>query len=56
MFYGSSVVKTTVLLADMKDFNVMNDVYKSFFTKNFPARAAFQVFFLLQHIWIFVFI
>ncbi|XP_065607748.1 2-iminobutanoate/2-iminopropanoate deaminase [Cyrtonyx montezumae] len=40
--YGN-VVKTTVLMADMKDFNDMNDVYKQFFTSNFPARAAFQV-------------
>ncbi|XP_066546949.1 2-iminobutanoate/2-iminopropanoate deaminase isoform X1 [Amia ocellicauda] len=39
----SSVVKTTVLLADMNDFNGVNEVYKQFFHNNFPARAAFQV-------------
>ncbi|XP_056154637.1 2-iminobutanoate/2-iminopropanoate deaminase isoform X1 [Lampris incognitus] len=40
--YGN-VVKTTVLLADINDFNSVNDVYKTFFTSNFPARAAYQV-------------
>ncbi|PID29869.1 MAG: reactive intermediate/imine deaminase [Candidatus Cloacimonadota bacterium] len=38
-----NVVKTTVLLADIKDFVAMNEVYAKFFTENFPARAAFQV-------------
>uniref|UniRef100_A0A674CE64 Uncharacterized protein n=1 Tax=Salmo trutta TaxID=8032 RepID=A0A674CE64_SALTR len=37
------VVKTTVLLADMNDFVNVSDVYKIFFSKNFPARAAYQV-------------
>ncbi|XP_047460319.1 2-iminobutanoate/2-iminopropanoate deaminase isoform X2 [Mugil cephalus] len=39
----SNVVKTTVLLADINDFNSVNEVYKTFFSKNFPARAAYQV-------------
>uniref|UniRef100_A0A914RX61 Uncharacterized protein n=1 Tax=Parascaris equorum TaxID=6256 RepID=A0A914RX61_PAREQ len=39
----STVVKTTVLLADMNDFNTVNEVYKTFFTKHFPARCAYQV-------------
>ncbi|KAM6967853.1 2-iminobutanoate/2-iminopropanoate deaminase-like [Aplochiton taeniatus] len=39
----NNVVKTTVLLADMNDFNQVNDVYKQFFSSNFPARAAYQV-------------
>ncbi|XP_048881941.1 2-iminobutanoate/2-iminopropanoate deaminase-like [Brienomyrus brachyistius] len=38
-----NVVKTTVLLADIGDFNNVNDVYKQFFSRNFPARAAYQV-------------
>ncbi|KAM8810514.1 2-iminobutanoate/2-iminopropanoate deaminase [Eudromia elegans] len=38
-----NVVKTTILMADMKDFNDINDVYRQFFTTNFPARAAYQV-------------
>ncbi|XP_009953454.1 PREDICTED: ribonuclease UK114, partial [Leptosomus discolor] len=40
--YGN-VVKTTVLMADIKDFNDINDIYKQFFKTNFPARAAYQV-------------
>jgi enamine deaminase RidA (YjgF/YER057c/UK114 family) len=31
------------LLADIKDFVAVNNVYKEFFPDNFPARAAFQV-------------
>ena len=38
-----SVVKTTVLLADIADFAAMNEVYAEFFEAPFPARAAFQV-------------
>ena len=43
---GSSldnVVKTTVFLADMGDFAVMNRIYAEFFTQNFPARSTIQV-------------
>lgn len=39
---GSSleqVVKTTVFLADMKDFSSMNEVYAKFFNDVAPARA-----------------
>jgi len=39
----NNVVKVTVLLADINDFVAMNNVYKEFFTKNYPARAAYQV-------------
>ncbi|XP_038664531.1 2-iminobutanoate/2-iminopropanoate deaminase isoform X1 [Scyliorhinus canicula] len=39
----NNVVKTTVLLADISDFNCVNDVYKQYFTTNVPARAAYQV-------------
>ncbi|XP_032817361.1 2-iminobutanoate/2-iminopropanoate deaminase-like [Petromyzon marinus] len=39
----NNVVKTTVLLASMDDFATVNEVYKEFFSKNFPARAAYQV-------------
>ncbi|XP_051926020.1 2-iminobutanoate/2-iminopropanoate deaminase isoform X1 [Hippocampus zosterae] len=39
----TNVVKTTVLLADINDFNCVNEVYKTFFSSNFPARAAYQV-------------
>lgn len=37
-----NVVKTTVFLADMGDFVVMNEVYAKFFTENPPARATVQ--------------
>jgi 2-iminobutanoate/2-iminopropanoate deaminase len=37
------VVKTTVFLRDMGDFSRMNEVYAQSFTKNYPARSAFQV-------------
>ena len=39
----SSVVKTTVLLADISEFAAMNEVYGQFFAEPYPARAAFQV-------------
>jgi len=37
------IVKTTVYLSDMANFAKMNEVYKEFFTGDFPARSAFQV-------------
>lgn len=37
------VVKTTVYLADMNDFAVMNEVYAQFFREPFPARSAIAV-------------
>ncbi|HOM67178.1 MAG TPA: RidA family protein [Brevefilum fermentans] len=43
---GSSldqVIKTTVFLQDMGEFALMNEVYASFFTSNYPARSAVQV-------------
>ncbi|NMB89971.1 MAG: RidA family protein [Chloroflexi bacterium] len=43
---GSSlddVVKATVFLQDINDFNRMNGVYAEFFNENPPARSAFQV-------------
>lgn len=39
----NNVVKTTVLLNDMGDFAKMNEVYAKFFTKDYPARAAYEV-------------
>lgn len=38
-----NVVKTTVLLKDIQDFNAMNEVYAQYFEKDCPARAAFQI-------------
>lgn len=39
----SLVIKTTVFLQDIGEFGLMNEVYSTFFTENFPARSAFQV-------------
>ena len=37
------IVKTTVLLQHMSDFADMNEVYASFFEKDYPARACVEV-------------
>lgn len=39
----SDVVKTTVLLADIKDFAAMNAVYAQYFPQPSPSRVCFQV-------------
>ncbi|PCH34182.1 YjgF-like protein [Wolfiporia cocos MD-104 SS10] len=39
----SKVVKTTVFLADMNDFQTMNGIYAKFFEGHKPARSAVQV-------------
>ena len=38
----SQVVKTTVYLADMSEFNAMNQVYAEYFGAPAPARATVQ--------------
>jgi 2-iminobutanoate/2-iminopropanoate deaminase len=43
---GSSlqrVVKTTVFLADLKDFSEMNEVYARYFVSDPPARSTVEV-------------
>ena len=37
------VVKTTVFIKEMNDFAAINDVYKTFFTTDFPARSCVEV-------------
>lgn len=37
------VVKTTVFLKDMNDFAAMNEVYGTYFSQPYPARATVQV-------------
>ncbi len=37
------VVKSTVLLDDIGNFDAMNGVYARYYTDNLPARAAYQV-------------
>lgn len=39
----AAVVKTTIFLADLKDFAVVNEVYGRYFTASRPARATVQV-------------
>ncbi|KAK9938521.1 hypothetical protein M0R45_015251 [Rubus argutus] len=39
----SSVVKTTILLADLKDFKAVNEIYAKYFSSPAPARSTFQV-------------
>lgn len=38
-----NVVKTTVFIKNMNDFATINEVYKKYFTKNFPARSCVEV-------------
>lgn len=35
------VLKCTVILSDIDDFSAMNEVYRTFFTENKPARTTF---------------
>jgi len=37
-----NVVKVSVFLADLRDFDAMNEVYREFFKDNFPARTTVQ--------------
>jgi len=37
------VIKTTILLRDISNFNLVNSIYSDFFKDYAPARAAFQV-------------
>ncbi len=39
----ADVVKTTVYLADIKDFAAINAIYADFFKDGVPARSCFQV-------------
>ena len=39
----ADVVRTTVFLADMNDFATVNDVYGTYFSEPYPARATVQV-------------
>lgn len=39
----SNVVKVTIYITDMKQFAVVNEVYGTYFSAPFPARACVQV-------------
>ena len=38
-----NVVKTTVFIKEMNDFGAINDIYKTFFHGDFPARSCVEV-------------
>jgi 2-iminobutanoate/2-iminopropanoate deaminase len=38
-----NVVKTTIYLDSMDDFNLMNEIYEQYFSSNPPARATLEV-------------
>ena len=39
----SNVVKTTILLKDINDFAAVNEIYATYFTAPYPARATYEV-------------
>lgn len=39
----NNIIKCTVFLADMSEWAAFNDVYRTYFTKPFPARSAVAV-------------
>ncbi|MCI8416298.1 MAG: RidA family protein [Lachnospiraceae bacterium] len=39
----SKVIKTTIFLADMHDFALVNGIYESYFQGAFPARSCVEV-------------
>ena len=39
----SEIVKTSIFLSDMKHFAVVNDIYSTYFTGDFPARETVAV-------------
>jgi 2-iminobutanoate/2-iminopropanoate deaminase len=39
----SNVVRTTIFLTDLTDFAVVNEVYATYFSAPYPARATVQV-------------
>ena len=39
----ADVVRTTIFLADMNDFAAVNEVYGTYFSEPYPARATVQV-------------
>ncbi|MEG0639697.1 MAG: RidA family protein [Clostridia bacterium] len=39
----ASILKTTVFVADLADFSIVNTVYQGFFKSDYPARSCVQV-------------
>ncbi|MDR0271526.1 RidA family protein [Paenibacillus sp.] len=42
-FGMDNIIKTTIFLQDMDDFQKVNEVYATFFAEPYPARSAVQV-------------
>ncbi|MDY0259117.1 MAG: RidA family protein [Desulfovibrio sp.] len=42
-FEFNDIVKTTIFLSSMNDFNVINEIYGAYFTEHKPARSCFEV-------------
>ena len=38
-----NVVKTSIFISDMDNFNRINEVYNNYFTNKFPARETVEV-------------
>lgn len=39
----SNIVKTTIFLTNMNDFASVNNIYKEYFTEDYPARSTIEV-------------
>ena len=39
----SNIVKTTVFIKEMNDFETINEIYKKYFKEPFPARSCVEV-------------
>ncbi|MCI8764052.1 MAG: RidA family protein [Lachnospiraceae bacterium] len=39
----ADIVKTTIFVKDLADFSVVNQVYGSYFHKDYPARSCVQI-------------
>ncbi|UDQ96590.1 Rid family detoxifying hydrolase [Lentisphaerota bacterium WC36G] len=38
-----NVIKTTLFIKDMNDFDKINEIYECFFSSNYPARSCVEV-------------
>ncbi len=38
-----NIVKTTILLKNLDDFDIVNEIYSQYFTSPFPARTTYEV-------------
>lgn len=39
----SDIIKVKIFLKDLKDFNIVNDIYRKYFNGNYPARSCFEI-------------